>query len=1240
MQKLFISYRRDDTADVAGRLYDRLVLTYGKGQVFKDVDTVPLGVDFRDVLEDALAECVAMLVVIGRHWLTITEPGAGRRIDNPTDFVRLEVETALTRNIPVIPLLVQGAAVPAKDDLPPSLAPLSYRQGLELRPDPYFHQDVNLLLTRLSSLVVGTIAVPPEPANSSAARSYIPFARSSLFQSRPGEFENIEHLLFDDTSEQSPRRLAFVGVIGLGGVGKTQLAVEVAYRFQPRFPDGIFWMTATGAEPSAWQRQMADLAERASWIPPDDDPSHNDNEQRRARHMARYLAAHSRALLILDNVEDPNLITSVLPALAGQELACTVIYTSRVTRLPPGTNLHRVTPLPTDIALRLLLETTRPEVLKRVVSRVQGIEEHAAVSLCEIVGNLPLALIHLRGLLARDPNLSLRHLDQVVRERGILEITKGTNADAGPIFAAFLLSWEQVKDETAKSLFRLACYFPEALPIPLWLLGVALGLEEDWSVVGPLGAARFLLQVLSLFEVLTAGQVRLHPLVRAFGRAMLKRDKAETNRLMTEVDVHLSEEVKSPGRLQERMSTLGYWSCLWRLRSMAELSSRLGVSSEARIRQIEHWLNRESYLLDKRVVEVLPDLVYQQLVNRGLEEGHPFSECDDDKPRQWIRQLAPVKVEQGGVLRVFAAHSRGITSVAFSPNGRTVLTGSGDQLALVWSASTGQLLTTLEHSATVRAVSFSPRGTTVITGTEDGKALLWDIVGSHRPVVFTGHSSRVSSVAVSPDGTRALTGSYDGTARLWDATSGRQLVVFSGHRGPVKSVAFSPDSSTILTGSLDGTARLWDASQEHCRAVFEVPIALIGVNSVAFSPDASKIVTCSLDGARIWDIATGVQQVETGTYKSGFQAIAWSPEGNFILTGSDDGTARLWDATSGRKVAVFSGHRASVNSVTFSPDGSTILTGSSDGTARLWDVIRARPASDTDGEAEKVDCVALSSDGVRMFVGFDDRTISVWKLGNPDEQLLSFKSPDYEINCIACSPSGQQFVTGPLYGLPHLWDSSRGIRLQTFGSRYTSSNDAIFCPDEKHVVTADEKTTHIWDIMTGKKVLGINERHDVFSVAVSPDNSKVATGSWTGTVRIWDAHTGKRLVTLSGHKGWISSLAFSPDGKVLLTGSLDNSARLWDAAAGRCVRLLVGHSGAVRRCCFSPDGRLALSCDTAGRAMFWNATQPDMGELRGIYITGHEVKAVCWTAHDQLVLADNGGTRGHPYIYRLKLEGI
>lgn len=147
--KIFISYRRDDTADVTGRIYDRLVQNFGRDRIFKDVDSIPIGVDFRKYLHSLVDQCGTLLAIVGDEWLTIPDSQGRRRLDDPGDFVRIEIEAALHRNIRIVPVLVEGVTMPRPEDLPESLKEFAFRNGVAIRPDPDFHRDMDRLIKAL-----------------------------------------------------------------------------------------------------------------------------------------------------------------------------------------------------------------------------------------------------------------------------------------------------------------------------------------------------------------------------------------------------------------------------------------------------------------------------------------------------------------------------------------------------------------------------------------------------------------------------------------------------------------------------------------------------------------------------------------------------------------------------------------------------------------------------------------------------------------------------------------------------------------------------------------------------------------------------------------------------------------------------------------------------------------------------------------------------------------------------------
>ncbi|HSL03717.1 MAG TPA: toll/interleukin-1 receptor domain-containing protein [Nitrospiraceae bacterium] len=155
MSKVLISYRREDNADVTGRIYEWLTRKFGREAVFKDVDSIPLGVDFRIYLDQQVAKCDVFLAVIGRDWMEKRDSKGQSMLDGAVDFVRIEIESALKRQIPVIPVLVSGASIPPAERLPASLQGLPYRNGIPVRPDPDFRSDMGRLIKNVKQHIQG-----------------------------------------------------------------------------------------------------------------------------------------------------------------------------------------------------------------------------------------------------------------------------------------------------------------------------------------------------------------------------------------------------------------------------------------------------------------------------------------------------------------------------------------------------------------------------------------------------------------------------------------------------------------------------------------------------------------------------------------------------------------------------------------------------------------------------------------------------------------------------------------------------------------------------------------------------------------------------------------------------------------------------------------------------------------------------------------------------------------------------
>ncbi|CAE6438563.1 unnamed protein product [Rhizoctonia solani] len=296
------------------------------------------------------------------------------------------------------------------------------------------------------------------------------------------------------------------------------------------------------------------------------------------------------------------------------------------------------------------------------------------------------------------------------------------------------------------------------------------------------------------------------------------------------------------------------------------------------------------------------------------------------------------------------------------------------------------------HAGPVRSVAFSPDGKSVVSGSWDRTIRMWE---AHSPSPIghplQGHTDTIWSVSYSPLGNMIASASKDRTIRLWD-TMTRQLVgdPLYGHVNTVASVAFSHGGDLVASGSTDKTVRLWDVQR---RVAVSRPFKghTNWVRSVAFSPDSTRIVSGSYDETiRVWDVERGIIRVgPLEGHTSVVRSVAYSPDGSQIVSGSYDRTLRLWDSRTGGIIGnPYEGHTSEVYSVSFSPNGIYIASGSIDRTVRVWDVRTGRQLDEPYSQhTDAVRSVAFSPCGRRIASGSDDKTAIIWSLSDSDSVL-------------------------------------------------------------------------------------------------------------------------------------------------------------------------------------------------------------------------------------------------------------
>jgi len=552
-----------------------------------------------------------------------------------------------------------------------------------------------------------------------------------------------------------------------------------------------------------------------------------------------------------------------------------------------------------------------------------------------------------------------------------------------------------------------------------------------------------------------------------------------------------------------------------------------------------------------------------------------------------------------------------VRALAYSPNGRILAIASGYQVQL-WDAVNRQHKTTLRgHTSSILSMSFSPDSRTLASGSFHTEVRMWDVDSGQYKTSLWGHTEPVESVSFSPDGRTLASASID-TVQLWDANTGQPKttlihentvnnVLFSPDARTLNSIAFSPDGQTLASASVD-TVHLWDVNTGRSKATLTYKIkdhlrTDARLYSIAFSPDGQTLASSGSSGVHLWDMDT-LQHKTTLKHQrvmwrdgikynilSGIDQIVFSPDGQ-TLAGFNSRGVHLWDVDSRQHRTVLF-QITGLNSMAFSPDRQTLATSFKYGVS-LWDAHTGKHKTTLIKDTDHVASIVFSPDG-RTLAGVSvNNTVQLWDTVNGQHKAtLEHTGWVWDL---AFSPDGQTLASGCGDNKVLLWDVATLQSKATLMGHTSSVWRVAFSPDGRTLASGSwDGTVRLWDVATFQPKATLVGKRQVFSVAFSPDGSTVVSSHTGTTVGLWDAHTGENKATLLiGCR--LNDVAFTSDNNTLILSDSFGRMRLWDIVGGEELGNLIGHKTGIRQVAFSPDGRTLASQDKSGIVFLWDFT--------------------------------------------------
>jgi RNA polymerase sigma factor (sigma-70 family) len=617
----------------------------------------------------------------------------------------------------------------------------------------------------------------------------------------------------------------------------------------------------------------------------------------------------------------------------------------------------------------------------------------------------------------------------------------------------------------------------------------------------------------------------------------------------------------------------------------------------------------------------------------------------------------------GGVLCVWSAatgkelargprhQSHGVT-LAFAPDDKTlVYVGDGSlifhDLSKISEKATAPLLLEDKYPAIPHQVNqpfllaFSADGKTLLSGDNDGLARFFEVASGREVRSFGTPDKRVYRFALSPDGKTLAVAPLGKAPALWDVESGKMVGRMPGEE-PVQALAFSPDGKRLAAGIDSSDAiRLWDvATRREVRSFVgkkEPPLSpRFGTiaQGIAFTPDGKSLVSLGGhedDRLRVWEVETGKQERLIRGQRGDGGVLALSPDGRAAAIGGRNSTVRLWDLTTGKEVFPDLGRQASVEAVAVAPDGRLAATGSFDGVVRLYERGTGRELRSFPAEPHSIMDLRFSPDGKSLLSAVAYHPARLWDV-DTSKEVRTFAGATGGVRGVfraAYSPDGTKLALAVPEPALQLVDAATGKVLRRFGEKMLVDRMA-FSPDGRVLAGGGfDRALHLWDVDSGKELWVVRNDGAILAVAYSPDGRRLATADGELSVKLWDAATGECLQTWPKAPGSPRAVAFSPDGRLLAVARDESDVALFETATATEVRRLAGHTGRVWALAFSGDGRTLVTGSFDATALVWDLTGTALVKKPAAPLTDDDLEQL-WRR-----LGDADGAEGYKAVWAL-----